>query len=124
MPSSVRMVSPNVLEGTRDAEHEVTVGGLAELLGVDPSVASRMVTDTIKAGYLFRAPSQHDGRRTVLHLGPAGGALMAHVRRRRRAAFERIAADWDERERPKPARLVLKCVASLGRLHVGRQFGV
>jgi hypothetical protein len=40
-----------VMEHTQDPANEVTVGAVAELLGVDPSVASRMVSDTIKASY-------------------------------------------------------------------------
>ncbi|MER7770621.1 MarR family winged helix-turn-helix transcriptional regulator [Kitasatospora sp. NPDC096140] len=105
-----------VLEHTRDSEKEITVGALAGLLGVDPSVASRMVTDNIKAGYLLRAASQHDGRRTVLHLSPAGTALMARFRRHQRSAFEYITADWAEHDRLEFARLMLKYVDSLGRL--------
>ncbi|MFJ9456279.1 MarR family winged helix-turn-helix transcriptional regulator [Kitasatospora sp. NPDC101447] len=105
-----------VLEHTRDSEKEITVGALAGLLGVDPSVASRMVTDNIKAGYLLRAASQHDGRRTVLHLSPAGTALMARFRRHQRSAFEYITADWAEHDRLEFARLMVKYVDSLGRL--------
>src|SRR5437660_389406 len=37
---------------------EITVGAVARHLGVDPSVASRMVSDCISAGYLIRAASQ------------------------------------------------------------------
>ncbi|MER5637538.1 MarR family winged helix-turn-helix transcriptional regulator [Kitasatospora sp. NPDC002227] len=102
-----------VQEHTRDSEKEVTVGAVAELLGVDPSVASRMVTDNIKAGYLLRAASQQDGRRTVLHLSPDGVELMARFRRHQREAFEYITADWAERDQLEFARLMLKYVGSL-----------
>ncbi|KJS62002.1 MarR family winged helix-turn-helix transcriptional regulator [Streptomyces rubellomurinus] len=105
-----------VMEHTRDSEKEITVGAVAELLGVDPSVASRMVTDNIKAGYLLRAASQQDGRRTVLHLSPEGTELMARFRRHQRAAFEYITADWAEHDRLEFARLMLKYVDSLGQL--------
>ncbi|MFJ5924441.1 MarR family winged helix-turn-helix transcriptional regulator [Kitasatospora sp. NPDC092948] len=115
------LVLNHVLEHTRDSDKEITVGALAEILGVDPSVASRMVTDNIKAGYLVRAASQHDGRRTVLHLSPAGLELMAHFRRHQRAAFEYITADWTEDDRLELARLMLKYVDSLGRLNGRRQ---
>ncbi|MFF2145478.1 MarR family winged helix-turn-helix transcriptional regulator [Kitasatospora sp. NPDC058190] len=101
---------------TQDPEKEVTVGAIAELLGVDPSVASRMVSDSIKTGYLTRAASQQDGRRTVLRLSPAGTELIARLRRHQRDAYDHITADWSERDRLEFARLMLKYVDSLDRL--------
>jgi DNA-binding MarR family transcriptional regulator len=37
----------------------MTVGGVADLLAVDPSVASRMVSDCISGGYLERMASPY-----------------------------------------------------------------
>lgn len=105
-----------VLEHTQDPGKEVTVGAVAEFLAVDPSVASRMVTDNIKAGYLIRAASQQDGRRTVLQLSPEGTELMARFRRHQRSAFEYITTDWSEHDRLEFARLMLKYVDSLAHL--------
>ncbi|WP_224278727.1 MarR family winged helix-turn-helix transcriptional regulator [Streptomyces sp. LS1784] len=101
-----------VLDAEREDAGEVTVGAVAQHLGVDPSVASRMVSDSISAGYLIRAASQRDGRRTVLHLSPEGRELMARFGRHQRSAFEYITADWTERERLEFARLMLKYVDS------------
>ncbi|MDK9498693.1 MarR family winged helix-turn-helix transcriptional regulator [Streptomyces katrae] len=101
-----------VLEIGQDGAREVTVGAVGAHLGTDPSVASRMVSDCISAGYLVRAASQQDGRRTVLHLSPGGEELMVRFRRHQRSAFEYITADWSERERLDFARLMLKYVAS------------
>lgn len=106
-----------VLEHTQGDGKEVTVGAVAEVLGVDPSVASRMVTDNIKAGYLIRAASQEDGRRTVLRLSPEGRELMTRFRRHQRSAFEYITADWSEHDRLEFARLMLKYVDSLAHLN-------
>lgn len=103
-----------VLEHSRDAE--VTVGMVAEILGVDPSVASRMVSDNIKAGYLLRAASQQDGRRTVLELSPEGVALMERFRKHQRDAYDYITAEWSDQERLEFARLMLKYVDSLAGL--------
>ncbi|MFD5416741.1 MarR family winged helix-turn-helix transcriptional regulator [Streptomyces sp. NPDC127069] len=100
-----------VLEIAQD-DTEVTVGAVASHLGVDPSVASRMVSDCISAGYLVRAASQRDGRRTVLHLSPEGEELMARFRRHQRSAYEHITADWSERDRLELARLMVKYVAA------------
>ncbi|MFH7598430.1 MarR family winged helix-turn-helix transcriptional regulator [Streptomyces racemochromogenes] len=101
-----------VLEIAREGAREVTVGAVGSHLGVDPSVASRMVSDCISAGYLVRAASQRDGRRTVLHLSPEGEELMARFRRHQRSAYEYITADWSERDRLELARLMVKYVAS------------
>ncbi|ANZ18069.1 RubM [Streptomyces noursei ATCC 11455] len=98
--------------GGESGDGEITVGAVARHLGVDPSVASRMVSDSISAGYLVRAASQQDGRRTVLRLSPEGRALMARFGRHQRSAFECITADWTERERLDFARLMLKYVES------------
>lgn len=107
------LVLNHVLE---HADREITVGGVAEILGVDPSVASRMVSDNIKAGYLVRAASQQDGRRTVLQLSPQGLELMERFRRHQRSAFEYITADWAPDDRLEFARLMLKYVDSLASL--------
>ena len=91
-----------------EAEGELTVGGLAEQLAVDPSVASRMVSDCVSGGYLERAASQQDGRRTVLRITPEGLALRDRFRSQQRQAFEQITGDWPEHERLEFARLLLK----------------
>ncbi|MFE3450856.1 MarR family winged helix-turn-helix transcriptional regulator [Nonomuraea sp. NPDC059194] len=101
-----------IVEAEQDPAREVTVGAVAEHLGVDPSVASRMVSDCIAAGYLVRAASQQDGRRTILHLSPAGIELMDRFRRHQRAAYEYITADWTSHDRLEFARLMLKYVDS------------
>ncbi|MFI1913584.1 MarR family winged helix-turn-helix transcriptional regulator [Nocardia sp. NPDC020380] len=105
-----------VAEQSVSPETEVTVGGLAEHLCTDPSVASRMVTDNIKAGYLIRVPSQQDGRRAVLQLTPAGQDLIARFRRFQREAFEYITGDWLEHDRLEFARLMIRYVDSIERL--------
>ncbi|MFJ8040436.1 MarR family winged helix-turn-helix transcriptional regulator [Kitasatospora sp. NPDC096147] len=100
-----------VLEAEQDDGREVTVGAVAEHLGVDPSVASRMVSDSIGAGHLERGASQQDGRRSVLHLTDQGRELMARFRRHQRAAYDQITADWSERDRVELARLMLRYVS-------------
>ncbi|MEV5974248.1 MarR family winged helix-turn-helix transcriptional regulator [Streptomyces sp. NPDC051921] len=101
-----------VLDAEQEDTGEITVGAVGRHLGVDPSVASRMVSDCISAGYLVRAASQQDGRRTVLHLSPEGRELMARFGRHQRAAYDFITADWTEHERLELARLMIKYVAS------------
>src|SRR6478609_6359114 len=61
-----------VLNVVDEAPGEMTVGGVAEQLGIDPSAASRAVSDCIGAGLLERRASQQDGRRTVLSITADG----------------------------------------------------
>ncbi|MGC4938186.1 MarR family winged helix-turn-helix transcriptional regulator [Kribbella sp. DT2] len=97
-----------ILNVVADGTAEMTVGAVAEELKVDPSVASRMVSDCIEQGLLLRAASQTDGRRTVLEITPEGQALRDEFARQQREAFERITADWEQTERLQFARLLLK----------------
>ncbi|MVU76192.1 MarR family transcriptional regulator [Nocardia sp. ET3-3] len=99
--------------GPTGSTGEMTVGGIAAAMCVDPSVASRMVTDSIKAGYLRRVPSQLDGRRAVLELSPEGVEFMTRFRKQQRAAYEYITADWPEQDRLDFARLMLRYVDAI-----------
>ncbi|WP_428950550.1 MarR family winged helix-turn-helix transcriptional regulator [Streptomyces sp. cg35] len=101
-----------------EAEGEMTVGGVAYQLSVDPSVASRMVKDCIDAGLLERTVSQRDARRTVLRLTGEGVALRDRFRSQHRQAFVHLTRGWPEQERLEFARLLLKyadATAELGR---------
>jgi DNA-binding MarR family transcriptional regulator len=98
---------------------EVTVGVVGERLSVDPSAASRMVSDCISAGYLVRTASQVDGRRIVLQLTDKGQKMLADFRRHQRSAFERITRDWPDEERLEFARLLIKYVDTLAELQPG-----
>ncbi|MFJ9630111.1 MarR family winged helix-turn-helix transcriptional regulator [Streptomyces sp. NPDC091280] len=105
-----------VQDGPEHEGQEITVGVVGERLAVDPSVASRMVSDCITAGYLIRAASQSDGRRTILQLTPEGLEMLARFRSHQRAAFERITEDWPRQERLEFARLLIKYVDSVAEL--------
>lgn len=102
-------------EGTRAGE-EISIGVLAGQLEVDPSAASRMVTDTIQAGYLRRAPSQADARRALLELTGPGQQLLTSYRDHQRAVFERITQDWPPRDQHEFARLLTSYVDAMARL--------
>jgi DNA-binding MarR family transcriptional regulator len=97
-----------VLNVIDEAGEEMSVGGVAEALAIDPSVASRMVSDCISHGFLVRMPSQADGRRAVLQLTEDGIALRDRFRSQQRQAFEYITRDWPEDERRELARLIVK----------------
>lgn len=116
-PVTRKDLSRNLLINIVDEyEGELTVGALADQLSVDPSVASRMVSDCISSGYVERLASQRDGRRTVLRLTPEGIALRDRFRSQHRQAFEHITRDWPDHERLEFARLLIKYADTTSRL--------
>lgn len=100
----------------RDAEQpdqEMTVGVVAQRLDIDPSTASRLVAETIRAGYLSGTVSPTDARRIRLALTDAGRKLAADARRYQRATFDQITHDWSDGERSEFARLFIKFADSV-----------
>jgi DNA-binding MarR family transcriptional regulator len=91
-----------------DDQDDVTVGVVAERLGIDPSTASRLVAETVREGYLIRSASARDGRRACLQLSEAGRALDASSRRYQRAVFEKATDGWSDPDRLAFARLFVR----------------
>ncbi|HEV8653845.1 MAG TPA: MarR family winged helix-turn-helix transcriptional regulator [Actinomycetes bacterium] len=102
-----------VEEGPDHPGQEVTVGAVAERLGIDPSRASRLVADAIQAGYVLRVASQTDGRRIRLELTDPGRELARTVHRHRQAFFADLTHDWTEQERADFARLLTRFTDAL-----------
>jgi DNA-binding MarR family transcriptional regulator len=88
-----------LLEGLRDTP-ELPVGELAEIAGVAPPTATRMLDCLARDGYITRRHSETDRRSVLVCLTPAGEEAVeqAHrvVQSWRRDVFERL--DPDERE--------------------------
>ncbi|MNY03830.1 DNA-binding transcriptional repressor MarR [compost metagenome] len=93
-------------------ESGVTVGEVAERLGIDPSRGSRVVSAAIEAGYVRRQASQHDGRRIVLELTDEGAALAEAAHRMRQQAFEDAMRDWSAADREAFAGLLSRFVSA------------
>lgn len=81
-----------------EAREEVTVGLIADRLGVDPSRASRVVADVVERGYALRVASQADARRICLELTPRGKHLIDAVRIMKWKLFSRALGQWNERD--------------------------
>src|SRR5206468_10597893 len=82
----VDAVEAGTVEAGADApDDEVTVGAVAERLGLDPSQASRLVAQAIAAGLVLRRASQADARRIGLALTATGRAMIERKHRARRA---------------------------------------
>ncbi len=104
------LVVQAVEAGPEEPGREVTVGMVADRLGIDPSTASRVVAETIAAGYLSRVASAADGRRVHLALTDAGRTLSAQARRYQRGVFEHVTRDWSDQERHAFAGLLTRFV--------------
>lgn len=65
---------------TCEAGSETMVATVAERLNIDPSRASRLVSDIVDRGYAKRAVSQADARRTIIELTDKGRDLVDAVR--------------------------------------------
>ncbi len=59
---------------------ETMVSTIATRLSIDPSRASRLVSELINQGLLARGVSQQDARRTIVELTPKGRATVEAVR--------------------------------------------
>jgi DNA-binding MarR family transcriptional regulator len=92
----------------RAAPEEPTVGLLADEMNVDPSRASRIASDLVERGYLARAVSQADGRRSVLELTDKAGALFEAFHRAKWQRMMRLYYGWTAAEIVTFARLFAK----------------
>ena len=79
-------------------QDEVTVGVIAERLGIDPSRASRISADIVERGYALRVASQRDARRICLKLTGKGERFVAAVRQTKWRIFAGSLAQWDEQD--------------------------
>ena len=77
---------------------EVTVGIIAERMGIDPSRASRICADLVERGYAVRVASQLDARRICLKLTARSERLVTAVRQTKWRIFAGSLAQWDEQE--------------------------
>jgi DNA-binding MarR family transcriptional regulator len=111
------LVAQAVDDGLGADDSEVTVGTVAERLGIDPSTASRLVADATRDGYLARSASQHDGRRARLTLTDAGRQLVAASRQFQRQVFLEATATWTEQERIQFARLFVRFAEAVAGQH-------
>lgn len=83
--------------GAEDQE-ETMVSTVAQRLNIDPSRASRMTSEMITRGFLQRAVSQADARRTVLELTPEGTRIVEAVRTYKFLVLGTYLQDWTTEE--------------------------
>lgn len=94
--------------GPAKSGQELTVGLVANRLGIDPSRTSRLVAVGIKAGYLRRVASQADGRRIHLELTATAEELAAAAHEARQGLYEQLMRGWSEPDRTSFAELLAR----------------
>ncbi len=77
---------------------EVTVGLIAERLGIDPSRASRVSAEVVDRGLARRVASQQDARRICLELTPKGRRFVDAIRQSKMGLFASALGQWQESE--------------------------
>jgi DNA-binding MarR family transcriptional regulator len=77
---------------------ETMVGTVAERLNIDPSRASRLVSDMVEQGFARRAVSQADGRRAIIELTGKGRAVVDAVRAYKYLIMGDFLGEWDQAE--------------------------
>ncbi|MEM8729620.1 MAG: MarR family winged helix-turn-helix transcriptional regulator [Pseudomonadota bacterium] len=92
-------ISPPFNETWSDgAEDETMVSTIAARLRIDPSRASRLVSELITKGLAQRCVSQRDARRTIVELTSRGGAIIHAVRRFKFLVLGEFLSGWTDEE--------------------------
>ncbi|WOQ69559.1 MarR family winged helix-turn-helix transcriptional regulator [Microbacterium limosum] len=97
-----------VLEALDAASAPLTIGAVADAIGVDQPRASRLVQQAIDLGHAVRQADPADARRTLIGLGDGGRELVARVRAERRAAVEAALGGFTPEESAQLATLLTR----------------
>ncbi|MGR3570975.1 MarR family winged helix-turn-helix transcriptional regulator [Brevirhabdus sp.] len=92
------ILAPRIEFGPCDTG-ETMVSTVAARLGIDPSRASRLVSELIEAGFARRAVSQRDARRTIVELTARGQDVVREVRVFKLGLLGRHLSGWTAEER-------------------------
>lgn len=101
-----------LLEALAAASHPLSVGEIAEAVGVDQPRASRLVQQSVELGLVRREADPDDARRTRVALTDAGTRLVRGFRGERREAIDAALAAFTDDERAELARLLTKLADS------------
>lgn len=78
---------------------ETMVATIAARLMIDPSRASRLVTEMIARGLVMRQASQQDARRSVVSLTPLGQTIVQAARRYKYLVMGDFLSGWSKEDR-------------------------
>ena len=94
LPTPVDLTTLRVLRAVERMDDAPSIREVAEVLGVDPSSASRFVDQAVGGGYLDRRTCERDRRRSRLHLTGSGRDLLAVATRARRTLLAEVTGEW------------------------------
>jgi DNA-binding MarR family transcriptional regulator len=97
-----------LLEALAAASHPLSVGEIADAVGVDQPRASRLVQQAFQLDLVRREADPEDARRTRVALTDAGAALVRGFRGERREAIDTALSGFSDAERADLARLLTK----------------
>jgi DNA-binding MarR family transcriptional regulator len=97
-----------LLDALAAASGPLSVGEIAEAVGVDQPRASRLVQQAVAMGLARREADPDDARRTRIALTDAGSSLVRGFRGERRDAIETALTTFSDDERADLARLLTK----------------
>lgn len=97
-----------LLEALAAASHPLSVGEIAEAVGVDQPRASRLVQQGVEMGLVRREADPDDARRTRVALTDAGRSIVRGFRGERRDAIDTALNTFTDQERADLARLLTK----------------
>lgn len=101
-----------LLEALAQASHPLSIGEIAQAVGVDQPRASRLVQQAVDLGLTRREVDPNDARRTRVALTDAGRRLVRGFRGERREAIDAALSSFTEDERAELARLLTKLADS------------
>lgn len=106
-PARMRM-----LEALAAASHPLSVGEIADAVGVDQPRASRLVQQAVQLDLVRREADPDDARRTRVALTDTGSRLVRGFRGERREAIDAALVAFTDAERAELARLLTKLADS------------
>ncbi|QYO78107.1 MarR family winged helix-turn-helix transcriptional regulator [Devosia salina] len=81
-----------------ESQGETMIATVAERLNIDPSRASRLVSEMVEQGFAQRAVSQADARRTVIVLTERARAVVGAVQAYKFLIMGDFLSEWDPAE--------------------------
>lgn len=114
-PWAMRIGGParmRMLEALAAASRPLSVGEIADAVGVDQPRASRLVQQAVQLDLVRREADPDDARRTRVALTDAGTRLVRGFRGERREAIDAALSGFTEAERAELARLLAKLADS------------
>ncbi|WP_249353862.1 MarR family winged helix-turn-helix transcriptional regulator [Microbacterium sp. 2FI] len=101
-----------LLEALAAASDPLSIGEIAEAVGVDQPRASRLVQQAVEMGLVRREVDPDDARRTRVALTDAGAGFVRGFRGERREAIDSALGAFTDAERADLARLLTKLADS------------